>query len=110
MGYIDAMSPMGYNLPMHLRRPKDLGDLIRERRKARNITQQELAALLGMSRKWVNELEQGNPSARIDIVFRALNELGVTLTPSANGQIIPERADATTGVIDIDEIADTGLE
>lgn len=44
------------------------------------MTQAELAAALGASRKWVGEAEAGKPTSEIGRVFRALALLGVTLS------------------------------
>jgi y4mF family transcriptional regulator len=97
--------------PVFIRRPSDLGAIVRAARKARALNQQDLADRLGVSRWWVNEFERGKSTARLDIVLRALNELDITLSASL-GEGTPRRgpAEAASGdVIDIDEIAQTGL-
>jgi transcriptional regulator with XRE-family HTH domain len=43
-----------------VRRPEDLASLIRDRREAMGLSQQALADRLGVSRKWVNEIERGH--------------------------------------------------
>lgn len=96
---------------MFIRRPSDLGDLIRATRQARGLNQQNLADRLGTSRWWVNEFEGGKPTARLDLVLRALNELQITLAAYA-GQELAEPAPSSTAPkspIDIDDIADRGL-
>ena len=60
-------------------RPSDLGSFLRESRSARGLTQAELAAELGISRRYVNEIEQGKPSLYTDRLFAVLRELGVVL-------------------------------
>ena len=94
-----------------IRRPTDIGDLVRATRQARGLNQQDLADKLGVSRWWVNEFEGGKPTARLDLVLRALNELQITLAAYADGDVPQSRpAPATaTSPIDIDDIADTGL-
>jgi transcriptional regulator with XRE-family HTH domain len=91
---------------MYLRRAEDLASLIRERREALNLSQRAFAERLGVSRKWVNEVEQGSSSAKVGLVLRALNELGITLLAS---DAIPTQPSPSADAIDIDEIADTGL-
>jgi HTH-type transcriptional regulator / antitoxin HipB len=93
---------------MQIRRPDDLGALIRSARSERGLNQQELADRLGTSRWWVIEMERGKSTARLDLVLRALNELGVTLTASMSeaGTSPPSEP---PDLIDIDAIADTGL-
>lgn len=96
---------------MFIRRPSDLGDLVRSVRQTRGLNQQELADRLGTSRWWVNEFEGGKPTARLDLVLRALNELQITLVAQAEKEIstdVPLPASARNP-IDIDAIADQGL-
>lgn len=96
---------------MFIRRPSDIGALVRAARQARQLNQQDLADRLGVSRWWVNEFEQGKTTARLDLVLRALNELQITLTAYPNDEL-PEATPASPtpdNSIDIDAIADTGL-
>ena len=65
---------------MEIRSPRELGQLIRSRREERGLTQADLAAAVGASRKWVSEAEAGKPTAEIGRVLRALAVLGVTLS------------------------------
>ena len=64
---------------MNIQAVNDLGALIRDRRNKLGITQQQLADKAGVSRAWVVALEQGKPSAQIDLVLRTLRELGLSL-------------------------------
>lgn len=111
MSYNKPMTPTGYTTarPIHLRRADDIAGLIRSRREALGLSQQALAERLTVSRKWVNEIEQGNSNAKLGLVMRALNELGIDLYgQTADAQ--PSRPPATTGgEIDIDAIADMNL-
>jgi len=93
---------------MHIRRPEELGALIKSRRHALGWDQQDLANRLGTSRRWVWKAESGQSGVRLDLVLRALNELGIALTAS-----IGESGTTAAGpidLIDIDAIADTGLD
>ena len=47
-------------------------------RKARRITQQQLARLIGSSQPRVASLERGSPDVTLDLICRALFALGVT--------------------------------
>ena len=67
------------SVPMNIQTANDLGALIRDRRNKLGITQQELAEKAGVSRIWVVALEQGKPTAQIDLVLRTLRELGLLL-------------------------------
>ncbi len=65
---------------MYIRRAGDLGALVRDKRKAANLTQGELATRLGTSQRWISELERGKPTAELEMSLRALNALGLSLT------------------------------
>ncbi|KQR15890.1 helix-turn-helix domain-containing protein [Cellulomonas sp. Leaf334] len=60
-------------------RPTDLGDFLRDRRQQRGLTQAELADELGISRRYVVEIEQGKPSLYTDRLFAVLRELDIVL-------------------------------
>ena len=49
----------------------DLGSMLREARKAKKMSQTELAAMVGVSRQWVISAE-GAPTARVDLMLDAL--------------------------------------
>ena len=84
-----------------LRNAEQLGTTIRLKRKEKNLSQSELAAQLGVERKWVLRLEAGNPKAEIGLVLKALAALGVRTTlsdhntaqPRANSASPPSRLD-----------------
>ena len=95
---------------MFIRRPSDIGLMVRAARKARGMSQDDLARRLGVSRLWINEFEGGKPTARLDLVLRALAELGITLTAQTDDQLkADDLVETPSDVIDIDAIADTGL-
>jgi HTH-type transcriptional regulator / antitoxin HipB len=55
--------------------PDELGTALREFRMRRGMTQRELAAELGVSQRYISELEQGKPgvfTTRLFGVFRIL--------------------------------------
>jgi DNA-binding XRE family transcriptional regulator len=62
---------------INLRTAEQLGAAIRLKRKEKNLTQSELAKLLGAERKWVINLESGNSRAEIGLVLRALEALNL---------------------------------
>jgi transcriptional regulator with XRE-family HTH domain len=57
----------------------DIGNQIREKRLAQGMNQTVLAKKLGCSRKWVSDIEQGNETAEISRVLRALTVLGIKI-------------------------------
>lgn len=95
--------------PIHVRRAGDIAGLIKARREVLGLSQQALADRLTVSRKWVNEIEQGHSNAKVGLVLRALTELGIdvfattTAAPAAGS-----KADFVDDV-DIDDIANLGL-
>jgi transcriptional regulator with XRE-family HTH domain len=56
-----------------------LGALIREARKERKMTAQELADRAGISRGMLQRIEKGNPKCEIGAVFEAATIVGVKL-------------------------------
>lgn len=103
------MSPKGYTAPRtYLRRPEDLGGLIKSQRERLTLSQQELADRLGVSRKWINEIEQGNAGAKLGLVLRALNELEIEIV-AETGSAKAEQPLPPIDEIDIDAIADMNL-
>lgn len=68
-----------------VRTAKQLGTLIREERKRRNMSQQELANLVGTGQKTISSIENGNEGATLETAFRllAVLQLEIALSPRA---------------------------
>ena len=64
---------------MLIRTTRDLGHLIRDRRSRMGLTQAALADVVGVSRKWIVELEAGKRSADLSLVLRTVKALGLDL-------------------------------
>ncbi|TQL48828.1 y4mF family transcriptional regulator [Homoserinimonas aerilata] len=58
----------------------ELGTIITDRRKSLGVTQQELAALAGVSVRFISSLEAGKPTVRLDVVLAVLDALGLGVT------------------------------
>jgi transcriptional regulator with XRE-family HTH domain len=56
-----------------------LGQVLQQGRLQHGITQRELADSLGISQKWVWEMEQGKPGLLMERLFAILEETGITL-------------------------------
>ena len=56
-----------------------IGRFVRERRKARRLTQRELAELAGVGLRFVSELERGKATVRLDGVEAVLRVFGKRL-------------------------------
>jgi len=88
---------------MLIRTPKDLGAVIRERRRELGWDQQALANKIGVSRQWVIEIEKGKPRAEVGLVLRVLDALGVPLSLGGSTVALSKTGD-TVPEIDIDAI------
>ena len=86
---------------MLLRTPNDLGSAIRDRRRRLNLDQDDLAKQIGVSRKWIIDVEKGKPRAEIGLVLRTLDALGLRLALDTDKDIAP-----AVPVADIDKILD----
>ena len=58
---------------------QEIGDFVRERRKAGGLSQQELGELAGVGTRFISELERGKPTVRLDAVSKVLAVFGKTL-------------------------------
>ena len=58
---------------------ENIGGLIRKQRKKQGLTLAELCDLAEVSYTTLVKLEKGNPSARLDILNKVLNALGLKL-------------------------------
>jgi len=64
---------------MIVRSATELGHLARDRRRELALTQAELAGRVGVSRKWIIDLEAGKRTADLSLVLRTLNVLGMEI-------------------------------
>lgn len=84
---------------MRVRTRKDLGLLIKERRRKLGLTQAQLAELVGVNRRWVVQVEQAKTSADLRTLLRALRVLGAEL------HVTPTSPSVATN--ELDEIVDS---
>ena len=65
---------------------KTIGRIILDTRQALGMRQDELASVAGLSTRSLSAIENGKPTARLELVLNALSALGVvvTLTPPAD--------------------------
>jgi HTH-type transcriptional regulator / antitoxin HipB len=68
-----------------------LGDEVRRRRLELGLHQDELAALAGVSTRFVHTLEQGKPTLHLDKVLAVLSQLGLDLVLEPGAGIIRRR-------------------
>lgn len=62
-----------------IRVPEDLGRTVAEARRARELTQEELAQATGLDRTYLARLEAGGSTIQIERTLRLLQELGVSI-------------------------------
>ncbi|MCL1846821.1 MAG: helix-turn-helix domain-containing protein [Coriobacteriia bacterium] len=67
-------------LTTEIRDPFSLGQVIQQSRLQQGLSQRDLAGILGVSQKWVWEMEQGKPGILMDRLFKTLQATGITLS------------------------------
>lgn len=83
-----------------VRTPADIGALIRDRRKALGLDQAALAAKVGVSRLWINQVEGGKSGANLGLVLRTLAALDITLSVTSDNDGAPSGDRVTSPDID----------
>lgn len=68
---------------MRVRSAEDIGRVIREARKRRGWSQDQLAARIGASRIWISSVENGKATVELGLVLAALQALGLALGVSS---------------------------
>lgn len=81
--------------PVKVNTVRSLGAAVRSARRDKNLTQDDLARRLGVSRQWVVRLEQGHPRVEAQKMLDALDVLGLGLdltvgTRPADEDIVPD--------------------
>ena len=59
---------------------RELGELVRRARKATGFSQQQLADLAGVGRRFVSELEAGKPTLEIERILSCCEALGIDIS------------------------------
>ena len=87
---------------MQLRTPRDVGLALRDQRRKLKLDQDQLAKQIGVSRKWLIDVEKGKAGAELGLVLRAFTalRLGLTLNDMA----------ASSPSSDIDNVIDRARE
>ncbi|AOG03096.1 helix-turn-helix domain-containing protein [Bosea sp. RAC05] len=77
-----------------IRNAEQFGNLIRDRRRAAGINQDELAARCGVARRFIIDLEAGKPTCQIGKALTAAVELGIRFgdiaTPDHSANVLPD--------------------
>ena len=65
--------------PTRIATAQDLGDLVREERELRKLSQQAFADLVGVGRRFISELENGKATLEFDKVVGVASAIGIDL-------------------------------
>ena len=76
-----------------VRDSRELGVIVRQKRRLDGVTQAELAGLTGIGIRFVSELENGKATAEIGKVFAVLGGLGLSVAISQRSWPEAERYD-----------------
>ncbi len=63
-----------------VRTPQDLGRAVRHARRTAGLSQRALAERLGVSQRWLTELETGKPKILDERLFDVIAKLGISIT------------------------------
>ena len=90
---------------MHIQTPRDLGVVIRAKRRQLGLSQTDLAQKVGVGRQWLVAIEHGKSTAELGLVLRTLASLGLSLTVADAPAARPAK-----GAPDIDAIVKSARE
>ena len=65
--------------------PKELGALLRKKRKEQHLTQGQVAAYCGVSVMFISDVERGKETAEIGKVLLLLRTIGIDLIAASRG-------------------------
>lgn len=82
---------------MKLQTPSDLARLVKNARVQRNLTQQNVADAIGITRQSLARLERGNGGISFDTVLLILDHLGIHLDATTDRRTTAPAAVATRG-------------
>ncbi len=60
-----------------LRSTEEIGSLVREKRKAQGISQEQLAGVANTGIRFISDLENGKPTVQLEKTIRVLEALGL---------------------------------
>lgn len=75
--------------------PEDVGRLVRHVRERHGLSQQDLADRLGVSQRWLSELELGKGKQANARYFAVLAQLGIRLSGTTEDDPIPGLLDSS---------------
>jgi HTH-type transcriptional regulator/antitoxin HipB len=87
----------------------DLSALIRSRRQALGLSQEELADRANVSRQWISAIELGRPGAELRLILRLLEALELRLSVDPHDATREERQ-PPPGWVDLDALLEAHRE
>ena len=69
---------------MRIKTAKDIGNLVKNSRKAQRLTQAKLAQLCNVGVRFIVELEGGKPTCQLEKTLKVLNNLGVKIETNSS--------------------------
>ena len=76
---VDFSRSVIHHIFMIISTSKDLGSLIKEKRKMLGLSQKEAAAIIGVGVRFLSELENGKPTLEIDKALSVAKFFGIDL-------------------------------
>jgi y4mF family transcriptional regulator len=71
--------------PTRVKTSLELGNVIRQARKRTELDQETTADLIGVGPRFLSEVERGKPSARLALVLKVLERLGLEVWVTPRG-------------------------
>lgn len=75
------------------------GQMVRARRKAQGLRQEDVASATGVGRRYIVDMENGKPTLRIGPALRIARYLGIVPTVHASASTVPGD-DLPDGIVD----------
>ena len=70
-----------------VRTPKNLGHAIRQARKAKKLTQKELASMSGIWQETISKIENGGGGTKLETIFDLIAALDLEITVSERSKM-----------------------
>jgi y4mF family transcriptional regulator len=67
----------------------DLGLVLRAVRKSSGVRQDDLAAIVGVSKQFTADVERGKPTVQLGLVLQLLREMGIELSTEIPDSVAP---------------------
>lgn len=95
---------LGEDDVVRVQNTRELGLLLRQGRRDRGLSQQELAEKIGASRHWVMDVEKGKPTAEMGLALKALSALDMTFDVRRSGVFAAKLDSPSVPVPDLGEV------